>query len=96
MNKCVVCGKRKKVMIKNKKNYFCSNDCERKYYIKGKEMPFIEQVQPLIGLKVKKITTIELDGKERVAIIFNDRFGTALFFTKGKFYGMGVTTNYMA
>ena len=60
-----------------------------------KKMPFIEMVQPLKGLKVNKITITKINDKERVTISFNDKFGTALYFTKkGKFDGLGVTTKY--
>lgn len=59
--------------------------------IKYKMMPFAEIVATFVGRKVKKIT----NENNEVAIIFNDRFGSALYFTKnGKFEYVGVTTKY--
>ena len=59
--------------------------------IKYKPMPFAETVVPFVGRKVKKIT----NENNEVAIIFNDRFGAALYFTKnGKFKYVGCTTKY--
>lgn len=54
---------------------------------------FLEQINHIKGMKVKRIT----NNKEQVAIIFNDKFGTALYFTpRGKFNYIGLTTKYMS
>jgi hypothetical protein len=59
--------------------------------IKYVPMTFADSVAPFAGRRVKKIT----NENNEVAIIFNDRFGAAMYFTKnGKFKYVGATTRY--
>ena len=60
-------------------------------------MPIQEQLKPFIGKKCKGIKEIKVGNKIQYALVFNDRFGSALFFNeKGKFECIGATTRYMA
>lgn len=51
-------------------------------------MPFLDIMKPFKG---KRIKSIEMEGK-LVKILFTDRWGSALYFTKkGKYVCLGIT-----
>ena len=81
---------RKKIIKKLKRIYW--RYLARFFY---RRMPFIEQIQPIMGRRVKKIIYEQWKKQRMVVIIFNDIWGTALYFTeKGKFTASGPTTRY--
>jgi len=64
---------------------------KKKAKIKYKQMPFEEQIAPFVGGRVKKI----IRENDEIMMVFNDRFGSAMFFDlSGNFKCVGVTTKY--
>lgn len=58
---------------------------------------FFYQIKPLEGLKIKEISKENIENKDCTKIVFNDKFGTALYFDeKGRFVIQGTTTKYIA